>query len=190
MTTIKSSFDHINNWEKYNLSISAYKKEGKGKLESAIKDLSLAIQNRKIDYDLFFDRGCLFFKTKKYKEAKEDLLVFINSKKKHNRYRDHIKALFLREFSKQKLNKLDVPILSPFYFLTTDSKNNAKKLIGIYQEFLYALEDSLNKNFEEALVHFKKINELDPNFMKHERYLLEHLSKEMRVILDLCLHIL
>ena len=55
MTTIKSSFDHINNWGKYNLSISAYQKEGKGKLESAIKDLSLAIQNRKIDYDLFFD---------------------------------------------------------------------------------------------------------------------------------------
>ena len=71
MTTIKSSFDHINNWEKYNLSISAYQKQGKGKLESAIKDLSLAIQNRKIDYDLFFDRGCLLFKTKNIKRQKK-----------------------------------------------------------------------------------------------------------------------
>ena len=43
---------------------------------------------------------------------------------------------------------------------------------------------------KEYSSNVKKINELDPNFMKHEKYLLEHLPKEMRVILDLCLHIL
>ena len=94
MNTTNSKYDHINNSENYNLVISAYQKERKDDLKGAIEDLSLAIKKKNLDYNLFFERGKLLFKIKKYKEGKNDLAEFLNAKLKHNSYRYNFEALF------------------------------------------------------------------------------------------------
>ena len=153
-----NSFVQKTNWLKYNLEVSAYEKEIKGDLLGAIKDLSLAITDEAIDYDLFYERGINYFKTKNYKEAIEDLVVFIKADYKHHRYRDHIKALFLYDYAIAILNKNFISKVRFIFFKSYSAKKNSKKLIRIYLEFLNGVEETLERNFKEALFHFQKIN--------------------------------
>ena len=60
----------------------------------------------------------------------------------------------------------------------------------IYILFLDSLEESLNGAFEKSLDQIQILNNLDSYFLKDQKYLLEHLPKEMIPILDLCWHII
>jgi hypothetical protein len=40
LNTTNSKFDHKNNWENYNLGVSAYQKERKGDFKGAIEDIN------------------------------------------------------------------------------------------------------------------------------------------------------
>ncbi len=56
-----------------------------------------------------------------------------------------------------------------------------------YISFLHALERSLQGDFEKSLENLIEIKDIDQNFFKDEKYfLLDHLPKEMKPLLNLC----
>ena len=190
MNTTKSKFDHINNWKNYDLEVSAYQKERNGDLKGAIKDLSLAIRNNHPDYFLFFHRGKLFFKLKEYENAINDLSVVISRGKDPYSSIKYMESLFLKDCC-VKILKFD----SGTELQMKLNGNNNKYLYGSRfadscVDFLIALGFSLKNHFEWSLEHLLKIRDLDPDFLEDQKYLLEHLPKEMKTILDLCWHII
>ena len=190
MNTTKSKFDHINNWKNYDLEVSAYQKERKGDLKGAIKDLSLAIRNNHPDYFLFFHRGKLFFKLKEYENAINDLSVVISRGKDPYSTKKNMESLFLKDCC-VKILKFDSGTELQMTLIRFTNGNNSKYLYGSRfadscVDFLIALGFSTKNHFEWSLEHLLKIRDSDPDFLKDQKYLLEHLPKEMKPILDLC----
>lgn len=187
MKNIKSYFDHTPDWEVYNLEISAYQKERKDDLKGAIEDLSLAIKKKNLDYNLFFERGKLLFKIKKYKEGKNDLSEFLDAKLKHNNYRYNFEALFYIGCCDIILRFIDIDGLISLNYELSKFHCEGEK----YNKFLLALLHSADKDFEKSLDYLLKIRDLDKDFLGNRySFLLEHLPKEMKLILDLCWHII
>ena len=198
LNTTNSKFDHKNNWENFNLGVSAYQKERKGDLKGAIKDISLVIKNENVDYFNFYYRGKLFFKIKNYEKAIDDLSKFISIiKKKYKLYKCsvecYVESLFLKEccliiLKVEHQNELQ-STLRTLHF--NDQYLYGSKLGDNYVNFLIALGFATKKHFEWSLEHLLKIRDSDQDFLKNKySYLLEHLPKEMKPILALCWHII
>ena len=191
MNTNNSKFDHIINWENYNLEVSAYQKERKGDFKGAIKNITLALKNKNLDCFLFYERGKLFFKIKNYEKAVNDLTEFISkSKYKSNLNRCYVESLFLKDCC------LIILKVEHQNQLISHLRSNDKYLFGSktgdnYVNFLIALDFATKKHFESSLEHLLKIRDSDPDFLKNKySYLLEHLPSEMKPILALCWHII
>ena len=191
MNTTNSKFDHINNWENYNLEVSAYQKERKGDFKGAIKNITLALKNKNLDCFLFYERGKLFFKIKNYEKAVNDLTEFISkSKYKSNLNRCYVESLFLKDCC------LIILKVEHQNQLISHLRSNDKYLFGSktgdnYVNFLIALELATKKHFESSLEHLLKIRDSDPDFLKNKYFnLLDHLPQEMKPILNLCWHII
>ena len=191
MNTNNSKFDNINNWENYNLEVSAYQKEKKGDFKGAIKDISFALKNKNLDYFLFYERGKLFFKIKNYEKAINDLTEFISkSKKEYKSYKCYVESLFLKECCLIIL-KVENPLELQSHLRSNDKYLYGSKLGDNYVNFVIALEFATKKNFEWSLEHLLKIRDSDPDFLKNKYFnLLDHLPQEMKPILDLCWHII
>ena len=193
MNTNNSKFDNINNWENYNLEVSAYQKERKGDLKGAIEDISLILKNKNLDYFNFYDRGKLFFKIKNYEKAINDLTEFISKSKIYKSYKCYVESLFLKEccliiLKVEHQNELQ-STLRTLHF--NDQYLYGSKLGDNYVNFLIALGFATKKHFEWSLEHLLKIRDSDPDFLKNKySYLLEHLPKEMEPILALCWYII
>ena len=180
MDTRKSNFDNEQRLDEYNLEVFAYVKENKGDFKGAIKDLSIAIEYRREDYYLFFRRGIIFFKMKKYKEAINDFSKYVKSESGASYY-----ALFLRECCKLILHNEITP-LETFEYLSCDLIQNTTPG-NCCIAFLNALERSLEGDFEKSLNYLIEIKNIDRNFLREETFcLLDHLPKEMKPLLNLC----
>ena len=184
MDTKASNFDNEQRLDEYNLEIFSYQKERTGDFKGAIKDLSIAIEYRREDYYLFFRRGTIFFKMKKYKEAINDFSKYIKSE-----FRIDCEALFLKECCDLIL-KNSIPAYETFECLSSKKKLEPESQ-QCYISFLHALERSLQGDFEKSLENLIEIKDIDQNFFKDEKYfLLDHLPKEMKPLLNLCWEII
>ena len=185
-------FDPIDYW------YSAHLREQKtGDLEGAIKDISLGINNHPNSNFLYINRGLLFFKVKKYNKAINDLSVYIsNEKDKPIKKRNYINIYDVPFFESRFLKECCEIILELEHEQETQkilAKHNLvfSKRGKSYINFLIALSFSTKKFFEFSLDHLIEIRDLDPDFLEIDYfYLLEHLPKEMKHILNLCWEIL
>ena len=186
MNTTRFKFDNESNFKDF--YTLACIKENEGNLQGAIKDYSLSITYYPRDYSLLFRKGKVLFKLKEYKKAIKDLNEFIK-KNLDNPYSNHFEALFLKECC-------DLILKNPFQtledrgYLTLREFKHPSFDVKIYILFLDSLEESLNGAFEKSLDQIQILNNLDSYFLKDQKYLLEHLPKEMKTILHLCWHII
>ena len=190
MRRIKYNFDNEPNWENINLESSAQLKEEEGDLQGAIQDYSLAITNDPRDYFLIFERGKIFFKLKKYQKAINDLNLFIKENL-DNPYGNHFEALFLKECCDLILKNPFQSIQDRGYLNLRELKDSDSRLpLQAYILFLNSLKASLKGDFEKSIDELQILNNLNPDFLKYQKYLLEHLPQEMNPILDLYWHII